>query len=322
MLFSSIIFNVKQHKAGFTLIELSIVLVVIGLIVGGVLVGRDLIYAAETRAQISQIERYQSAVNTFRGKYDYIPGDIAAAAAAQFGFLARGSFPGEGDGNGILDGNVAGVGGSCMAIYQCPAFGENVVFWRDMSAARLVDGSFTAASFTNTSFSGTAIDLYLPKAKVSSGYIFAWSGGWGLNSASGHDGKNYFGIAKVTGANSGGGYAHLHCCAVAQAYAIDKKMDDGLPQYGNVLALTSTGGFPGGWASGGAIMDSSGLPHVDNNGDGDVDGGPVTATSGVTTAATDDTCFDNGNVTNEIEKYSITHNGGRGVNCVLSIKFQ
>lgn len=46
-----------KNQSGFTLIELSIVLVIIGLIVGGVLVGRDLIKAAEVRAQVSQIEK-------------------------------------------------------------------------------------------------------------------------------------------------------------------------------------------------------------------------------------------------------------------------
>ena len=56
-------------KSGFTLIELSILLVIVGLIVGGVLVGRDLIPAAGIRAQISQIEKYQSAVNAFRREY-------------------------------------------------------------------------------------------------------------------------------------------------------------------------------------------------------------------------------------------------------------
>lgn len=57
---------------GFMLIELSIALVVIGLIVGGVLVGQDLINAAAVRAQISQIEKYNTAVNTFREKYGYL----------------------------------------------------------------------------------------------------------------------------------------------------------------------------------------------------------------------------------------------------------
>jgi len=61
------------EHSGFTLIELSIVLVIIGLIVGGVLVGRDLISAASVRAQITQIEKYQQAVNAFRDKYGGVP---------------------------------------------------------------------------------------------------------------------------------------------------------------------------------------------------------------------------------------------------------
>src|ERR1017187_10122680 len=94
-------FHVKSHmKAGFTLVELSIVLVIIGLIIGGVLVGRDLISAAEVRAQISQIEKYQTAVNTFRDKYGYLPGDIPEPTASQYGFAARATDQGEGDGNG------------------------------------------------------------------------------------------------------------------------------------------------------------------------------------------------------------------------------
>jgi prepilin-type N-terminal cleavage/methylation domain-containing protein len=53
-----------MHKSatGFTLIEMSIVLVIIGLIVGGVLVGQDLIRAAYIRAQITQIEKFNTAV--------------------------------------------------------------------------------------------------------------------------------------------------------------------------------------------------------------------------------------------------------------------
>ena len=78
-------------KKGFTLIEMSIVLVIIGLIIGGVLLGRDLISAAAVRAQIAQIEKYNAAVNTFKGKYGYLPGDIPDPYASRFGFKARGT---------------------------------------------------------------------------------------------------------------------------------------------------------------------------------------------------------------------------------------
>ena len=73
------------QQAGFTLIELSIVLVIIGLIVGGVLTGQDLIRAAEIRATIGQYEKYNTAVNTFRTKYNGIPGDLLAASSTSFG---------------------------------------------------------------------------------------------------------------------------------------------------------------------------------------------------------------------------------------------
>jgi prepilin-type N-terminal cleavage/methylation domain-containing protein len=126
----------KNH--GFTLIELSIVLVVIGLIIGGVLVGQDLIKAAETRATLAQIEKYNSAVNTFKTKYNGIPGDLIYTDAANFGFTVGTGCAGQQggrDGNGLLDG-WTGV----STLVQ--GSGETGLFWQDLSSANLIDGVF------------------------------------------------------------------------------------------------------------------------------------------------------------------------------------
>ena len=105
----------RTRIEGFTLIELSIVLVIIGLIVGGVLTGQSLISAAEVRAQISQIEKYNSAVNTFRSKFNALPGDMRPELVSQFGFMpgdvtCNGLSAGTRDGNGLIDGFPPSVG--------------------------------------------------------------------------------------------------------------------------------------------------------------------------------------------------------------------
>lgn len=104
-------------RHGFTLVELSLVLVIIGLIVGGVLVGRDLIEAGKIRAQISQISDIETQINTFRVKYDCLPGDCPTATSA-LGATVGGNTIVNGDGNGVIH-STTGAGttypeGECL----------------------------------------------------------------------------------------------------------------------------------------------------------------------------------------------------------------
>ena len=66
-------------KKAFSLVELSIVLVILGLLVGGILTGQSLIRAAELRSVTTEFSQYQTAVMTFRDKYFAIPGDMKNA---------------------------------------------------------------------------------------------------------------------------------------------------------------------------------------------------------------------------------------------------
>ena len=291
-----------KQTSGFTLIEMSIVLVIIGLIAGVIVVGQDLIGGAAVRAQISQIQRYQAAVHTFQMKYNnFLPGDIPNPYAAQFGFQTRGQYAGQGDGNGYLEGNWSNASGGNAA--WSAIVGETGVFWVDLSTANLIDGGFNTASTTNnigapvTSTTTPAFSAFYPVAKIGNGnYIYVYS----FRQA------NYFGLSAPTQILGKFQLYSSPALSVKQAYSIDTKIDDGLPQSGNVTALyinyslTVTVYL---WAG------SGGLYWAD----------PYTAA----TPGTSTSCYDNGSSsTGAAQQYSTEQNGGNGINCALSFKFQ
>jgi prepilin-type N-terminal cleavage/methylation domain-containing protein len=67
-------------QKGYTLIEISIVVIVIALITTSIFVGKDLLFTAKIRKDIASITEYKSAINTFELKYNGLPGDIKDAA--------------------------------------------------------------------------------------------------------------------------------------------------------------------------------------------------------------------------------------------------
>ena len=70
-----------KKNSGFTLVELAIVLVIIGLIIGGILAGTTLIRNAEMNAVVREKSDIEAALNTFRLRYKAIPGDMPNATA-------------------------------------------------------------------------------------------------------------------------------------------------------------------------------------------------------------------------------------------------
>lgn len=89
----------KKLKKGFTLIEIAMVLVIIGLILGGILQGQQLINAARVRALSGQLEEVSMAWFAFQDRYHAFPGDFSQAST-QIGDVANGN------GNGIIDSDI------------------------------------------------------------------------------------------------------------------------------------------------------------------------------------------------------------------------
>jgi prepilin-type N-terminal cleavage/methylation domain-containing protein len=138
----------RNSIQAFTLIELSIALVIIGLIVGGVMVGQDLIQSAQIRRTASRIEAINTAVNTFKLKYNGLPGDLANATRF---------FPGvtSGDGNGRIEFSwwKSGIG----TVY------EAVLFQQQLSLAGLIEGNYdgTWNSYLNGQVIASDVGGYL-----------------------------------------------------------------------------------------------------------------------------------------------------------------
>lgn len=238
----------RRAEAGFTLVELSIVLVIIGLIVGGVLAGQDMIKAAEVRATVAQVEKYNTAVNTFRDKFGVMPGDAGESKATQFGMpvkladgTARSAATINADQDGLLECNAAATCGSGAATATDKmAFGsETSLFWSDLSWAVLISeslqttdgtvGGGAGGAITPGGVAGQEMGEYMPLAKIGRGNYFT------VFSAAG---KNFYQLAGLTSvANATGIYALENRLTPQEAFNLDQKADDGRPHTGGVRAL-------------------------------------------------------------------------------------
>jgi prepilin-type N-terminal cleavage/methylation domain-containing protein len=121
--------NPKNDEAGFSLVELAVALVVIGLLMGAILKGQDLIESARLKALIMQINEYRYALATFEEKYGAPPGDFGSASK----FLR--SEIKDGNGSGSIEG------------YGLDSQSDAAKVWMHLAAAGLIadPGEFPAS---------------------------------------------------------------------------------------------------------------------------------------------------------------------------------
>ncbi|AMV40244.1 prepilin-type N-terminal cleavage/methylation domain-containing protein [Planctomyces sp. SH-PL62] len=229
----------SRSAPGFTLIELSIVLVIIGLVVGGVLVGSDLIEAAKVRAAGGQIEEYELAIGSFRLKYNALPGDLTASQSMAFGMTPRT------DSALYCSGGDQRIytysGGACGKDYSTYRLGsENIIFWRDLSQAGMIKESFVTATETIwvREITQSQLTTFIPASKLDGNFITF--GSFDYPAASSRRPfypapATFYMIKGVTGTD----YANLIDKLAIKpllAFAFDSKFDDGIPNTGIVRA--------------------------------------------------------------------------------------
>jgi prepilin-type N-terminal cleavage/methylation domain-containing protein len=116
-----------KKQAGFTLIELAIVLVIIGLLLGGVLKGQELINSAKVKNMATDFKNIQVYIYGYQDKFKALPGDDAAVAKHIAG--ATKATVGT-QGNAVIEGK-----------WDTPANGdESCVFWQHVRMAGLAPG--------------------------------------------------------------------------------------------------------------------------------------------------------------------------------------
>lgn len=282
----------RLSKDGFSLVELSIVLVILGLLVGGALAGKALIESAAMRSQITQFRQYQQAAHAFRDKYFALPGDLPLATAQQLGYFTTGynGSVGRRDGNGIVQ-----TGGS--EYYSIDH--EYQLFWMDLSQSGLISGTFPGNGATPTSGGATPnlnlipgpthVGSFLPTAAISNqGFVYVTYANLSrinvVNNANNvTGGVNYLTVSAVLNSISGACINSNPALKVVQAWNMDTKIDDGLPATGTAIAqhVNCSANF----ATGSSSSDSS------------------------------TSCWNH--TTNS---YSMNQNNGDGINCGFSVK--
>ena len=209
-----------RGQAGFTLVELAIVMIIIGLLIAGVLKGQALIENAKVTATVAQVKGIDAATTTFHDMYAGLPGDITTPTTRLPNCAAA---PCSQAGNG--DGVLAVAPGAAITTAS-----ENVTYFSQLAAAGLLTGINNVGNTL-----GWGYDL--PAAKI--------NGGWDVGSTPGNVGLTL--AAEPAAATRGGLYLVLQLTAGAVASAanqvistndlarIDTKMDDGVATSGDVF---------------------------------------------------------------------------------------
>lgn len=204
------------NRCGFTLLEISIVLTIVGLIVGGILVGRNMIRGAEVRNMSAEASTIKSAIDMFRQQYEALPGDFR---------LAYQFWPTAGcTDNSVITDDTGCNGDGNGQIFATAWYKEGLRGWQHLALAGMIPGNYPGSRASSAvAANRCVVGVTIPRAE-------AVPAGWEYLDLANHAG---LGITK-TGTAIALGFPDNLCMGSGvvtpeEAYSIDTKIDDGIP---------------------------------------------------------------------------------------------
>lgn len=255
--------NYKPNSTkAFSLIELSIVLIIIAGIVGAVTLGNKMLEAAKINAVIADANKLKLAISNFELAYDGLPGDFNRATNFFTGYTSSGTFNGTAiyDKNGNRPKNGNGDGRICCAT---GTFQEIFYFFHHLTISGIISGEYTGISNAQP----------LPGVHVfPSEATGADDGWWVFYSGLGNHGWNY-GTAPIYGqegniisiGESGDNFLDGGVISALEAKKIDFKIDDGDADSGSFVTIS------GRQAGNGSLEESGCVNHPPTNSSGNTE---------------------------------------------------
>ena len=228
----------QSSRQGMSLIEISIVIVLIGIVSGGILVGRDLARRYENRKVLIDANSYVVAMQQFKLKYSALPGDMPNATsvwgradtggtgecASPLTDISSGAPTCNGDGNGLIEAT------------NC----EHYRVWQQLVAGEFITADFTGVSGIALCAANSQPGINVPQGPVDiTGYSISSFG----EITSGGDPQFFNGNYANTlmfGGKIAGDYTLNPALTATEAYQIDLKADDGAPAIGNIRMMRPT----------------------------------------------------------------------------------
>lgn len=213
-------------QKGFTLIELSIVLVVIGLLIGGLLAAKSMISTAKIASQVAQIQQFDAATMAYKSKFKYLPGDNPKMG---------------GDGNGVIT----------ASSYSENFSYEIANYWYNLMPEKFIAPGSIYENSVNVP--GQGMNAPLAKLGPKKSFVIATAMGDGVTQGAPADmanPRNYYLILDGHQTNHTTWHKYIIADYAAvkpiELRAMDEKMDDGKATSGGVISggLSTRSGTP------------------------------------------------------------------------------